>query len=409
MTIKLWPSKVYDWLINGYFYIAFGVYFITMFYMSFRPGTAIAVVILLFAIPTFFRIKDLSSLDVLVVIYTLYSLASYSWVSLPGFTFRVYIQEVITSIFPILFFFAARTADKRKIYDSIIGSVFICCLVGIVLYITVPTFYLEFAYYEGFAASSRVVHVRQGLSSFVGRIPLGTYTVVAAAICLYRYFDKAKVRYLCLFLFFVFSSIMTAQRSSWAGSVLLLGIMCIKLLTNHKRKVFYQMIGVFFVGFFIIVFAYGKELLAATQVTSKSLNVFTAIGERSESWQRLFDNTNVLIGRGLGTSGHRARDVSAFDTVTDGNYVKMIGEIGIIGTLLFTNICLSCLIRHFRQNNTDGAAVFVILFILVQALGSNIIALQITAPVFWMMMGLYAADETKTNGLEIRELSYANA
>ena len=189
-------------------------------------------------------------------------------------------------------------------------------------------------------------------------------------------------------MFFVFSSVMTSQRSSWVGSILLILFLLLYLLRTKKRKVFFQVSSIFVIGIIAIFIIYGRNLFVETQVTSKSLSRYNAIGERFTTWSRLFENTNIWFGRGLGTGGHRARSISALDTVTDGNYAKIIGETGIVGIVLFIMICILWLSRQFKDNFKDKAAIFIIVFILLQAFGSNIIALQVTAPVFWVAMGI---------------------
>ena len=353
-----------------------------------------SVVLGLIVILVFHRQMRFCLTDFLVCLYILYNLLSFFWISLPGFSFLKFSQEVITSVFPVFLYFGMSYADRDSIYFDIVVSVLLCVVIGVVLYITLPQFYMDYAFFEGFTARNSAFHVRQGLSSYIGRIPLGTYVVVAAAICLNDYMKRERIASLCLMILFFCASILTAQRSSWFGCAMLL----IVLLWHMVKTIRLKFIIGLFVGVFVAMIAYSNsfsgfnffdnEVMGGSQVTRKSINVFDALDERFTSWSNLMNNTNIIIGRGLGTGGHRARSISRFDTVTDGNYMKMLGETGIFGLSLFFLATLSALAK-LKQKKDNGVVIFIIVFILLQCFGSNIIALQITAPLYWMSLGFF--------------------
>lgn len=385
-------------IVNHYFSIALGVYLITMLHMSFRPGVAMSIVLGLIAILVVHRQTRFCLADFLVLLYVLYNLLSYFWISLPGFSFAAFCQEVITSIFPIFLYYGMDYANRERLYFDIVFSVLLCVIIGIVLYITLPQFYLDYACFEGFAATNRAIHVRQGLSSYIGRIPLGTYVVVAAAVCLKDYIKRGRKASLYLMMLFVLASALTAQRSSWFGCALLLMV----LLRSMAKTIRLKFLCVFFATIIIAMFAnlggfnnfsfFDNEVMGNSQIATKSINVLDAVDERFLTWSNLINNTNIVVGRGLGTGGHRARSVSRSDTVTDGNYMKMLGEIGVIGLVLFFLATISALVK-LKENKENDVALFIVFFILLQNFGSNITALQITAPLYWMGLGFFKISD----------------
>lgn len=372
-------------IVNHYFFIALGVYLITMLNMSFRPGVAMSVVLGLVIVISLHSQMELCLTDLLVFVYIAYNLLSFFWISLPNFTFAIFLQEVITSIFPIFLYFGMAYANRDTLYFDIIISVFLCVVIGIILFVTVPEFYREYACFEGYAATTSILHVRQGLSSYIGRIPLGTYTVIAAAITLSIYSSKNSKIFIPVFLLFICASVLTAQRSSWFGSVLLLFFFFIREAKNSAVRIAFQICLMVVLTLLIYPLLGDIELLDSSQVATKSMNIFDAIAERSGQWTSTFSDTSILWGKGLGLGGHRA--MGYIKVVTDGNFAKMIAEIGIIGLGLFLMITLSCVKKLYKSK--DYLSLFFVFFILSQCMGSNIVALQITAPLYWMALGSF--------------------
>lgn len=381
-------QSIGKFIVNNYFYFALGVYFLMMINGTFRAGVIMTLVMAFVWVSHLKDIRYLSKLGVVVFIYLFFNLISIVWMDLDLYGVEIYLQELITSILPIVLFFAVKSCNKDCILNSILYGTLICVVIGAILFVWMPEFYRQYEATYGFAVSSRIEHCRQGMASFIGRIPLGTYSVVAAAIALKQYIlEEYKSKKLVIFLILIAGSIMTAQRSSWFGSIILVIYMLYSLLKSGKKKTFFQLLAIIIIGICTFVSYFRSELLSATQIGSKSLGFASAILERSITWSNLIGDTNsVLLGGGLGTGGHRARVISA-NTVTDGNYIKIIGEIGYIGLIIFLIIAADVLIKYLKIKR-DRLGFFVVAFILIQMTGSNIVALQVTAPIYWAFLGL---------------------
>lgn len=351
MRFRISKGSIVESLVENYFYIALGVYLLTMLLRGFRPGVAISLVLFCILFELFFKMRYVSKLDMLIIIYILYNTISICWMNVEKYTISVYFEEYITSILPILLFWATKIGDKEKILNGLLYSTLICVVLGFALFIIMPEFYREFEYSQGYAVSSRIEHCRQGLASYIGRIPLGTYTVIAAAIALKEYLKKNySIKYLIYFGILVGGSILTSQRSSWFGSALLCAFLLYSLLTSGKKKVFVQTLVLLFVGIYIAFHFMSSTLVNSTQIVSKSTNILTAVFERNGTWAALLERSNILFGGGLGTGGHRARVITS-SSVTDGNYIKIIGEIGVIGLLLFFAIAFIVLFKLWKKKD----------------------------------------------------------
>lgn len=66
-------------------------------------------------------------------------------------------------------------------------------------------------------------------------------------------------------------------------------------------------------------------------ITERSLQISQSFEERSFAWAYPFQDFTFILGRGLGSVGHKSIGFSKI-LIADGNYFKMLSEIGIFGT-----------------------------------------------------------------------------
>ena len=95
---------------------------------------------------------------------------------------------------------------------------------------------------------------------------------------------------------------------------------------------------------------------------------------------------NLLTGDGLGRYSHKAVEYSD-KFISDGNYFRMIAEIGILGFLIFTLIIITSLFKGYRNFKEKYIELGIIVIICMQAVGSNVFAFQLIAPIFWYSIG----------------------
>ena len=114
----------------------------------------------------------------------------------------------------------------------------------------------------------------------------------------------------------------------------------------------------------------------------------TAVSQRSEQWVAAVNNMySSWIGNGLGANGHRALGFEDAHVIADGGLVKMYCENGVLGFSLFVYIMYLALSDGVKDIKEHYAEVGIIAVGLLQSIGSNMLAFQICAPVFWFAVG----------------------
>ena len=113
----------------------------------------------------------------------------------------------------------------------------------------------------------------------------------------------------------------------------------------------------------------------------------SAIAERSDSWfEGLSNTTSIITGDGLGKYGHKVVEFSDL-SIPDGNYFRMIAEIGILGFLIFVSIISTAIYKGFLKIRTHYVQLIVIFIICLQSVGSDLFSFQLVAPIFWYSIG----------------------
>ena len=142
--------------------------------------------------------------------------------------------------------------------------------------------------------------------------------------------------------------------------------------------------------FFIIAASY----IVQTDIFEK---IFTRIGEinidsafddsRKYQNQNLFDSIkNIVTGSGLGSGSANARRIG-LTGITDGNYMKLLYEEGIIGLFLFVGVILRTLLRAYRYFKYYSVEFCIIVSILIAMMGSNSLTMPFYIIPFWYAIG----------------------
>jgi hypothetical protein len=111
-----------------------------------------------------------------------------------------------------------------------------------------------------------------------------------------------------------------------------------------------------------------------------------SIDERSGSWVEGLMYGNLIIGSGLGVFGHKAVEFSD-KYIPDGNYVRMLAELGVIGTSIFFSIIIGTLFKGLKSLRGNILEVGIIVGLCIQAVGSDIFSFQLIVPILWYSVG----------------------
>ena len=152
-----------------------------------------------------------------------------------------------------------------------------------------------------------------------------------------------------------------------------------------KRYFIIELLFIYFIyNYFLTDYTFFIE-----DLLERSSEISQAVGERSFTWAYAFQDLTFIFGKGLGAVGHKSIGFSKI-LIADGNYFKMIAEIGIFGTLLFFLILISSFWNGFKDFKNKYLDLGIIFCICLIGIGSNIFTFQSIVPIFWYAMGRIA-------------------
>jgi hypothetical protein len=362
-----------------------------MFFPVVRSGVVCAAIMCLLIIE-YLRVNielKFTMFDLLVISYIVYNLATIFIYLSSGLPISAYIQEFSNSVLPLIFYFIGRLSDKEnKFYDNILYACVFCFIVGFYLYYKLPVYYIAYMArtvnnfsYEYYLLFSR-------MNSFISSVSIGSLGAISSAICFSFMINKKKgfIKYLLFFIISIYAVILSSQRS--AIVVTLIVIIILNIYGRHRkilsRKIFFTELIIFCV--MIITVTWLKPGVIETVITRLS-TLGNAIGERDNSWIAALKSVdNIFIGKGLASASHKVLS-SGIIIVADGSYFKLLAEVGIIGTLIFLYILILTLFRSIKYYKCFYLEICILTIFILQAIGSNVFAFQILAPIFWFSVG----------------------
>lgn len=395
-------------LINWFFPVMIIVYFLIMFDVNINTyiGLPIIFLITISGIVKMIKCEDsISSLVCIWIIYNILSVYNYAFNELPIECYTIKLKQMI---FPILFFFFGKDAriNDNHFYYSFLLSMLFCLGVGLVLYITTPQFYLEYlldvrdavwhSSSSGINEDSIMNYTR--FSSFFGSSYAVSYFSIPS-MCLSGYFiqrEKKKSTCHTIFLYLLFlisfvSAILCQQRIAMVFSTIVL--LFFVVFSKNSRKYFLIIITIFIIGLIyarLFVITDDRFTLLFTQLDRRleAFNFSEAMGDRSNQYVNALSRwKNLILGDGLGSVSDYALKYGVLG-VSDGEYVRIIVESGLVGLLIFVYIALSSLYKSVVLYKRRPAECLIILFFIIAGIGSNAFSVMyLFTPIFWFAVG----------------------
>lgn len=374
-----------------YYIIVILGYIMTLVSEKIHPGVIASTLLLLIYFDTLrhkeFTVKN--TLDILMVMYFVYHCLSGIWCVAYGIPLSVFLGEFATGALPMIFYFVGRNIGDRLegFYRKFIIAVFVVGIVGFILFVTAPQFYLDYLFKLNLISKADAGTMQIRMISVVGSILMGYLSVAAMLASAHILLNtNGKQGKLLLFIncFFAFLS---NQRSAMVVAILVLIYVNLLVFFTFKilpKKYFGFECAALIGGFGALCLIYFKAVL---KVYYRLVSLPGAIGQRSDSWVGAVNNMkNLWLGNGLGANGHRAAEYTEH-MIADGGLAKMFCELGIIGMSIF--IFMMILIFHKgRKHLLECAAELGIIAItLLQSVGSNMLEFQLATPIFWFAVG----------------------
>lgn len=387
-------DKIKNWnLFEWYYTLVMLGYVLTLFVDAMRPGVFAA--LLMLGVAAELVLKKRTSfnhtLDWLVAAYFFYNLLSVIWLTKSGLPAKIYADEFANSVLPVLFYMAGRTAGERTkdFYKKFLLAVLLICIVGLLLYITAPQFYLDYLFKWSYISKADAPTMRIRMHSVIGSTILGFLAVCGMLAASYFLMENRERKTGILFfgLNFVFA-LLSNQRSAMVVAILV--VIYVNQLVFFEFRLLKK--NYFFIECAAILAAFLGLCLVSFEVVMKIyyrlVSLPGAIGQRSEQWVAAVNNMySYWFGNGLGANGHKALDFEGTHVIADGGLIKMFCEEGILGFSIFLYVLILIFTKSVRHLKDCYVELGIIAIALLQSVGSNILSFQLAAPVFWFAVG----------------------
>lgn len=368
-------------------------YFLRLFFYGIRPGVIFSLMALIIWSSFIYR-GDIcfKKENILFVIYLMIIIFSgINYLLIQGTDSKLFFHGIQFIVLPMALYLSgmisARNGNDRILKQVILSNAIIISG-GLLLYFLFPDFLISFlcqfaepnfsiAYYKLYPRLTSI---------FANSTSVGTISAVSIPL-VFMFYNKYKfnfIYFLGLLLLSLLGAVLSMQRSAWVASVFAIIASYIIFILYQEKKIKTSVKLLIFVVIVVII----MYVLPLEQgnVMSFALERFysifnTNITDRWTYGINIFEQ--YPFGVGIGRMGHKAIQFG-FKGVPDGNYFRIISELGILGILLFLLLSIESLINSLKYNPYLFVAICVYL---IQAVASNIIDFAYTGSIFWFIIG----------------------
>ncbi len=375
-------SKIYE-----YYYVI--ILFVVLTQLYFIPSIRLGVVtsvIILFILNNTINRQDLlrnTNINKLVLAYIFYNSFSILLYIFSAIPLSVFFAEWSNSILPIFFFYLSskEKTESFRFYNLTLIVLIISFIIGFYLWMNKSEEYKLFMETtEGPGTSLDFFQSLYGLTA-TGAFGVIGFLISSSLVLRSKGIEGKIMMTLC----FV-ATLLTFRRGSmfslFFATVFLHYIAYLKFNFLKKR---YFIIEILFI-YMLFKFFLSDYQDILESLLERSSEVSKALGERSFAWTEAFQDLTFIFGKGLGAVGHKSIGFSNV-LIADGNYFKMIAEIGIFGTLIFFLILISSIWIGFKDLRNKYLDLGIIFSMCLIGVGSNIFTYQSIVPIFWYAIG----------------------
>jgi len=356
-------------------------------------------------------------IDILLAIFVFFNILSGLNIILLNMDYpQLYFYGLHMTVLPMILYFGARFTnfESSRILYIIWQIGLIHIGIGIISYSPIirylPSIIRPILYQLNNLCTYRIeenwgllVRMRSCLDS----LTFGNIAGITFLLSFYFILTKKKKYYYFILILSLLAVALSYQRSSWIAILVGLFILVLFIQSHNKGKKVFLLIGIILIIIVIInnILPENYKNYLNSRFTDLISGGRSAISGRVNQWYYGMEViANNPFGVGIGELGHKAARF-AKGGVYDGNYFKIFAEIGLIGFLFFLLIILDIikrfiLILNSKQhvyNNGEKILMFVILiFYMIQAIGTNVWDLYYSNIIFWLILGLYHNDYNTT-------------
>lgn len=341
-------------------------------------------------------------MDVLIVLFILYSLFSYLFSDYP---LSLFYYGVKTQIIPILFYFIARGKyiSKIEFINNMFYPLLVVYLFAVILYFFPPGFYTEFKMGNiSENVSVKMLHEISRMSSFWSHPYFVGYSsvfvIVSSLINIIVYKNTSKLYIWMLFLA-LFCQIFSQMRVCLAFSFLFFFYITLYSYRHKLRasKILFRIwlsLIIIVITVVFIIFTYLDssfiEYILNRSIDSDE-NIITARFGLFDG----FTSKISILGEGLGKYGHAALLINQ-PSIADCEYIRLPVELGLMGALIYFIIICKSIINGLKIKYIYFYETSVILFFLVAMIGAAPLEMPGQQPfMLWFCVGTIANNKLR--------------
>jgi hypothetical protein len=352
-----------------------------------------------------------SPLDILVLAYVLWSLATGALYLLPSnrVDYAAYLLGINIAVVPVAFYALGRVVDVQArplVAEAVVRLHAAVVVVSGVLQAWRPDFYTE--YLVALLSDSGAVEEWQfyaRMQGFLGSTALGILCSMSILLLIATRFSLArKLGFSAVFLVGAF---LTFQRSSMVVGVAAFAV----LLATSRASPASKLAAAFCagVGAFALVSIESEDVL---RLLDRLIEVGEVISLRDrDSYGLILDQlVRHPFGMGLGatTSAADSYGYNSGGQIVDANHLRILADLGPIGFVLFVLLVAHAvwLSRRARLFVPFG---LVVLGYNLQALGTNVFDSYYTGHLYWMYVGMIGAATAQRGHRRADEVDWSDA
>lgn len=355
-------------------------------------GILSSVIILLLVIWNTYKRKYI--FDPVFCIYlfsSLISMVAYMWNDRP---LIIYVQALSFNFIPSLLYFIGRNiAEDSKAKQWALHTLNAFCFmmaIGTIAYLAFPGFYYQYLGQSIESFAYGLGDYRYG--SFISSLALGSVSSISIVVYFYIFEELKKWQRISYLPLIILNVVMCMQRSAWIVAVIALFCSVFyKFKSNRKLRI--RIIGFLF-GLIIIISLiwlgrasiFTSAQLEYFENRLEVVNIASMFGSRNSQWEAAWKVflKNPLTGLGLGSCGQKAAPYG-LAVVTDGNHLRILAEIGIIGFLMFCYINIRAIWRSYKRKQFYFS--LAIILYNMAAIGSPIFDQYYASFAYWIILG----------------------
>lgn len=393
--------QIFNWFFPAYYIIIFGQA------SGFVPLSGY-VMVPIFAVLFYYGFKYMhlnynkNKLLLYFIIYNLFTVTSYLFIDRP---ISLFFNDCVFFLIPILISFLGmdRRQVSNKFYDIFFWSSFISLVIGYYIYFVRPPWYMSFytkvlnsTWFHSQYIDTNDILESYRFSSFAADSYFTEYIgMFVFSLGLVKMFRSSTNKLLLMFfnLIILGAVLLSLQRAAIASCCLMIGAYFLYYLFNRKGKnkgnLRYILCTFFILGFIAVALGTSevveKVLFRFTQMGAS--DAFEVEGSRTEQIQTTLASwENYVTGNGLGTASSRAR-LMGYPGISDGNYIKLLVEEGVVGFSIFMILMVSTLIRALKNFKYLSMECCVLGALMFTMLGSGSLMFTYYIIPYWYAIG----------------------